>query len=252
MKRIIKTAIELFFICTILAVGTLSTAASTPTPGHYGYFTSHRLNELTQEEQINEGWWEIYYSSLSGRNDPFITSIMRYEWVAFVKGYEYKRLDTKIRDLKNDYNDYISEKYSGLTLKPGEDGTYVEYDNSKPTDKITFTYDDSKKMYIGKNVDGKIIDTYERYFPEEDEFINPDGSLDVASTTSSKSSSSVNSASPYGTDSYMEPSTETVTSIQQEANENNGAQQVILFCIAAAIVVGIIIIIKMKRREKSE
>lgn len=248
MKKFLLKNITSVITILIIILTTILTASAVE-PGHYGHYTGDRLSELTQEEILNETWWEVYYSSISGRNDPFVTSVMRQELVSFVSNFESKPYD-EIRDIKAAYNDYISEKYSELTIEPGENDTYIEYENDKPDKTITFTYDEEKRMYIGRDKNGKIQQTFNRYFPEEDDFISQGTDDEGSSSKSANSSSEIAVSGNVSTEmkTYNSNPTEETEAIQEQDNNSN-SQTVILIIILIAIAVCIVTIIIIKRKD---
>lgn len=257
MKRL-RLILSAIIMCAIVALSALSVTAVEP--GHYGYYSSDKVTYMTDEEIFNEVWYEYYWSTFADRGDPLMMSIVRSELVDYLKDYEPLNNDTSISDVMNDFDEYGKQKYSEIRIEPTEDG-YVEYKTDNPDEKLKYTYDETRKVYICKDENGKIEKMYDRYFPENDKNVSaPSNSSSSASGTSGNTSSSSNSKgnSPAKSNgSYSEPTeTETVAEetqlTTQENNNDNITQTVILSIIGLLIVAGVIAIIVIKRQERKD
>lgn len=250
--RLIISAI----MCAIVALSALSVTAVEP--GHYGYYSSDEVTYMTDEEIFNEVWYEYYWSTFADRGDPLMMSIVRSELVDYLKDYEPLNNDTSISDVMNDFDEYGKQKYSEIRIEPTEDG-YVEYKTDKPDEKLKYTYDETRKVYICKDENEKIEKMYDRYFPENDKNVSaPSNSNSSASSTSGNTSYTSNSTGntpAKSNGSYSEP-TETVTDeTQLTTQKNNGGnitQTIIVSIIGLLIVAGIMAIIVIKRQERKD
>lgn len=245
MKKFINGIIGII-LCAILAASTLSVGAVQE--GYYGYYSADKVTYMTDEEIFNEVWYEYYWSTFGYDGDPFMISIARNELVEFLKDYEPLNKDTSISDVESDFHEYGKEKYSDTTIEKTENG-YVEFPNDNPDDKITYTYDEEKKMYIGTDESGKIEKTYDRYFPEEDKnvYVNSDNS-----TSSNTSSQAAGSGSTTTSSRQTEESSQN-TQVQQSAEENNSTFQVIILTVIGILIcIGIITIIIIKKKERKD
>lgn len=247
MKRF-RLILSAIIMCAIVALSALSVTAVEP--GHYGYYSADKVAYMSDEEIFNEVWYEYYWSTFADRGDPLMMSIVRSELVDYLKDYEPLNNDTSISDVMNDFDAYGKQKYSEIRIEPTEDG-YVEYRTDKPDEKLKYTYDETRKVYICKDENGKIEKMYDRYFPENDKNVSaPSTGSSSASSTSGNTSSSSNSKGNLpakSNSSYSEPTeTETVTEETQlstEDEDSNAVQSLVIFTIIFLIVAGSILII---------
>lgn len=254
MKRF-RLILSAIIMCTIMMSSALSVTAVEA--GHYGYYSSDKVAYMSDEEIFNEVWYEYYWSTFADRADPLMMSIVRSELVDYIKGYEPLNNDTDISDVMNDFDEYGKQKYSEIKIEPTEDG-YVEYKTDNPDEKLKYTYDETRKVYICKDENGKIEKMYDRYFPESDRNISNPASSSTGSNTSNKHTQTSNADNLAGISTSKNNSNyatsealpgETQPPLQDNGNDNT-MHFVILSIIGLLIVAGITTIIVIKRRER--
>ncbi|MCQ4021720.1 MULTISPECIES: hypothetical protein [unclassified Ruminococcus] len=238
MKRF-RLIISANIMCAIVTLSAMSVTAVEA--GHYGYYSSDKVAYMSDEEIFNEVWYEYYWSTFANRGDPLMMSIVRSELVDYLKDYEPLNNDTSISDVMSDFDEYGKQKYSEIRIEPTEDG-YVEYNTDNPDEKLKYTYDETRKVYICKDDNGKIEKMYDRYFPENDKNVS------APSTSSSSASITSNTSGNYSNPTETLPE-ETQLTIQ-ENNGDNITQTVILLIVGLLIVAGVIAIVVIKRQER--
>ena len=264
--RLLKKAVALTIICAIFVFSITSVSAAQA--GHYGYYSSDKIAYMSDEEIFNEVWYEFFWSTFGYEGDPLFVSITRYELANYLKDYEPLNSDTTISKVVSEFDAYGKEKYGKSTIEKNSENSYIETPNDNLDEVYTYTYNETKRMYICKNKNGKIVKTYERYFPEEDSFLYPDeSSSSTASLQNSSRNETKSSLLPADTDSIVsdaDPSTnysqvsneipaETATALAEApASNNNTIQTLIIIVIGILIVCGIVTIVILKKHDNSK